>query len=179
MKKQKLPEKSELLFSAKDIDLLVSKLADEISADLILSAHKNLFVCVLKGAWIFTADLVRKIPHPIEVDFIKAASYGHGTESSGKVKVELPPTLDVKGKDVYVLDEIIDTGRTLLELKQLFQEKGANSVRLVALLDKKSRREVDVNADFVGIEIDDVFVVGYGLDWGEKFRDLSEIHAII
>jgi hypoxanthine phosphoribosyltransferase len=177
--KKKLPEKSELLFAAKEIDLLVSKLADEVSATMSKSEHPAIFVCVLKGAWMFMADLVRKIPHATQVDFIRAASYGHGTASSGVVKVELPASLDVNGKDVYVLDEIIDTGRTLQELKKVLLSKGATSVKLVALLDKKSRREVDVDADFVGVEIPDVFVVGYGLDWGEKYRDLADIRSII
>lgn len=175
----KLPEKSEVLFSAKEIDLLVAKLAEEIGAKLNNSNRPSVFICVLKGAWIFMADLVRKIPHPVEVDFLRASSYGEGTKSSGLVKVEIPFSLSVKGKDVYLLDEIIDTGRTLLELKNAFIAKGAMSVQLVALLDKKSRREVEVEPDFVGVEIPDVFVVGYGLDWSERYRDLSEIHSII
>lgn len=174
----KLPEKSEVLFSAKEVDLLVAKLADEIGASLAKSSNPAIFICVLKGAWIFMADLVRKIPHPTEVDFLRASSYGEGTKSSGLVKVEIPFSLSVKGKDVYLLDEIIDTGRTLLELKNAFLAKGAASVKLVALLDKKSRREVEVEPDFVGVEIPDVFVVGYGLDWGERFRDLPDVRAI-
>lgn len=175
----KLPEKSEILFSAKEVDLLVSKLAEEIGDQIKKSSNPAIFVCVLKGAWIFMADLVRKIPYATQVEFLRAASYGHGTTSSGAVKIDFPETLNVQGKDVYVLDEIIDTGRTLLELKKTILAKGASRVQLVALLDKKSRREVDIQADFVGVEIPDVFVVGYGLDWGEKYRDLSDIRAII
>lgn len=176
---QKNPEKSERLFSAKEIDLLVGKLAAEISAAIKESSHPPLIVCVLKGAWIFMADLVRKISVPVEVDFLRASSYGEGTASSGKVRVDFPANLNAKGKDVYLIDEIIDTGRTLLELKKLFLENGATQVKLVSLLDKKCRREVDINPDFVGVEIPDVFVVGYGLDWAEKYRDLPDIQSII
>lgn len=175
----KIPEKSEVLFSAKEVDLLVAKLAEEIGAALAQSQRPSIFICVLKGAWIFMADLVRKIPHPVQVDFLRASSYGEGTKSSGLVKVDIPFSLSVKDKDVYILDEIIDTGRTLLELKNTFINKGAASVKLVALLDKKSRREVDIEPDFVGLEIPDVFVVGYGLDWSERYRDLPDIHAIV
>lgn len=175
----KLPEKSEVLFSAKEIDLLVSKLAGEIGASLAESERSSIFVCVLKGAWVFMADLVRKIPAPVEVDFLRASSYGQGTKSSGLVKVEIPHSLNVEGKDVYLLDEIIDTGRTLLELRGAFLAKGAASVKLVTLLDKKSRREVEIDPDFVGVEIPDVFVVGYGLDWSERYRDLPDVHSIL
>ena len=174
--KSKYPEKSAVLFSAKEIDLLVGKLADEISNQL--EEDKTIFIGVLKGSWIFLADLVRKIPQAVQVDFLRASSYGSGTVSSGKIKMEVPPRIDVTDLHIYLVDEIIDTGRTLLELKDYFIAQGAKSVKLVALLDKKSRREVQVEPDFVGVEIPDVFVVGYGLDWAEKYRDLPEIHSV-
>ncbi len=179
MTTQKNPEKSEVLFSSKEIDLLVSKIAAEVGGVLEKSSNPSIFICVLKGAWMFTADLVRKIPQPVRVEFIRASSYGEGTHSSGLIKVEVPASLSVKDKDVYIIDEIIDTGRTLLELKNTFMAKGAADVKLIALLDKKVRREVQIDPDFFGVEIPDVFVVGYGLDWAEKHRDLSDIRAII
>jgi hypoxanthine phosphoribosyltransferase len=174
----KLPENSELLFSAKDVDLMVEKIAKEISTDFSASSTPPLFIGVLNGAYVFMADLLRELEFPVHVDFIRASSYGSASKSSGEVKVESFNPLKVEGKDLYLVDEIIDTGRTLEDLKKYFLSSGAKSVKSVVLLDKKCRREVEVDPDYVGIEIPDYFVVGYGLDWAEKYRDLPDIHII-
>jgi hypoxanthine phosphoribosyltransferase len=182
MSLQKIPPNSEPLFSSKEISLIVEKMGQELTNHLKKMSHPNegdaLFVGILKGSWMFMADLVRKIDYPLHVEFIRASSYGAAKESSGQVKVESLNGLNIKNRDVFLVDEIIDTGRTLLALKKLFLEAGARSVKVIALLDKKSRREVEINADFVGIEIPDAFVIGYGLDWGERYRDLSEIRVV-
>ena len=182
MSLKKIPENSEPLFSPKEISLIVEKLGQELTTHLKNSDHPKegdtLFVGILKGSWMFMADLVRKVDFPLQVEFVRASSYGSAKESSGLVKVENMTGLNIKNRDIFLVDEIIDTGRTLLALKKLFLEEGARSVKLVALLDKKSRREVDINADFVGVEIPDAFVIGYGLDWGERYRDLSDIRVV-
>ena len=133
---------------------------------------------MLKGAFIFLADLVRYMEFPVEIDFVRVSSYGKGTKSNGELKVLYEASGPFEDFDVFIVDEIIDTGHTLRFLRDYFEEKGAKSVRLIALLDKKERREADVDADFVGIEIPDEFVVGYGLDWGEKHRDLADIRSV-
>lgn len=178
----KIPSNSEPLFSSKEIALIVEKMGQELSAYLKVSSQQKegevLFVGILKGSWMFMADLVRKVDFPLHVEFIRASSYGAGKESSGHVKVESLDQLNIKNRDIFLVDEIIDSGRTLLSLKKLFLEAGARSVKVIALLDKKSRRVVDINADFVGVEIPDSFVIGYGLDWAERYRDLSDIRIV-
>jgi hypoxanthine phosphoribosyltransferase len=179
----KIPANSEPLFSAKEISLIVEKMGQELTTHLKETPNTKegdaLFVGILKGSWMFMADLVRKVDFPLHVEFIRASSYGASKESSGQVKVEsLNGGLNIKNRDIFLVDEIIDTGRTLLAIKKLFLEAGARSVKVVALLDKKSRREVEINADFVGVEIPDAFVIGYGLDWAERYRDLSDIRVV-
>ena len=182
MSNVKIPPNSEPLFSAKEISLIVEKMGQELTTHLKKNPNSKegdaLFVGILKGSWMFMADLVRKVDFPLHVEFIRASSYGAGKESSGQVKVENLNGLNIKNRDIFLVDEIIDTGRTLLALKKLFLEAGARSVKVVALLDKKSRREVEISADFVGVEIPDAFVIGYGLDWAERYRDLSDIRVV-
>jgi len=164
------------LITEKQIRSKVSELAQKIAKDSSSGQLHVLFV--LKGAFIFCADLLRALSHhnlDITVDYIVAKSYV-GTESSGDVKCSVD--VDIKGKEVLLLEDIIDTGRTLKRLKEELIKMQPESLRTVCLLDKSSRREVDIKLDYVGFEIEDRFVVGYGLDCDEKYRYLPFIAEI-
>lgn len=155
----------------------IGALADEISndfrsADLVL-------VGVLKGAFVFLADLMRALSIPASVDFLRVASYGTSTETTGVVEIRKDLELSVTGRDVLVVEDIIDTGLTLAYLKKHLLARQPSSLRVCALLDKPSRRKVDLQADYVGFAIEDHFVVGYGLDWDERYRTLPAIHCVI
>jgi hypoxanthine phosphoribosyltransferase len=166
------------LFDAETIARRVEELAAAIAA--ALPAEFTL-VGLLKGAFVFTADLVRALDRAgmrPRVEFLQVSSYGLGTESSGTVKVigEMPSS--IAGRPVLLVDDIQDTGRTLLFTRDLLLQHGASRVWTCALLDKPSRRVVDIQPDFVGFEIPDLFVVGYGIDWAERFRHLPWIGTV-
>jgi len=160
-----------------EIKQVVSRLAGEISGHY---AEKKLLVCgILKGAFVFMADLVRHMTVPAQVSFIKASSYGSGSSSSGEVKIEQFPDVAVYGDfDILVTDDILDTGHTFFGLRDFFAAKGFSSVEFCALLDKPERREADIPVKFIGKQIANEFVVGYGLDYGEKYRDLPFVAAL-
>ena len=169
------------LISADEICERVATLAREIANiydyDILLSA--------LTGAYMFTADLTRELakaqgPKATQkrIAFIKASSYGNSTESSGKLQVRGLDKFDLNGKKILMVDDIADTGTTLLGLTNLLKESGAKEVRTCVLLNKQERREVDIKADFVGFEIENEFVVGYGLDFAEDYRALPEIWTL-
>ena len=165
-----------VLITEKEIIDRVSELAEGIAKDYS-SGHLHA-IFVLKGAFIFSADLVRALSNnnvDVTVDYTIAKSYV-GTESTGEVKFSMD--VDVGGKEVLLIEDIIDTGRTIKKLKEELIKRKADSVRVVCLLDKPSRREVDIKADYVGFEIPDKFVVGYGLDCDEKYRHLPCIKVI-
>lgn len=140
-------------------------------------ADKNpLFICVLKGSLVFFSDLVRQIKCPLEIDFLRASSYGSGTDSSGRVQLSVGANIDLRGRHVVIVEDILDTARTLFTLKNELLKREPASLKIVTLLDKPSRRVVSgFCADMEGFAIDDLFVVGYGLDCGEKFRNLPYI----
>lgn len=166
------------LFTAETIARRVDELAAAIAATL---PAEFTLVGLLKGAFVFTADLVRALDRAgmrPRVEFLQVSSYGLGTESSGAVKVigEMPGSID--GQNVLLVDDIQDTGRTLAYTRELLLQHGAARVWTCALLDKPSRRIVDLGLDFVGFEIPDVFVVGYGIDWAERFRHLPWIGTV-
>lgn len=173
----KAPKEFPCLFNSEDIKAMVEKIARGIET-VIPEGEPIVCVGVLKGAWIFHSDLVREIRRPLSIDFVKASSYGSSMESSGVVRIDKDIETDLEGKHVFLVEDIIDTGRTLKFLKTRLSEAGAKSVRLVALLDKKCKRVVDCDADLVGAEIEDKFVVGYGLDWAERYRTLPDIHYV-
>jgi hypoxanthine phosphoribosyltransferase len=156
---------------------------DKLVAEMTVQCRSDNFVMIgiLRGSFIFLADLVRDLyhhgVHP-RIDFITLESYGSGTESSGVVKITKDLAMDVKGADVMLVDDILDTGRTLSFAKAYLQSRGAKSVRLCALLDKPSRRLVPVQADYLGFTIDDTFVVGYGLDYDSHYRELPYIARV-
>jgi hypoxanthine phosphoribosyltransferase len=162
----------EVLISQADLAERVRALGDQITRD---HAGKPLVVVgVLKGSFIFLADLVRAIDLPLSVDFIGISSY-QGTSSTGVVQITSDLTRPIEGKDVLLVEDIVDTGYTLRTILDLLRFRGAASVRLCALLDKETRREVEVPIDYLGFTIDDVFVVGYGLDFGERYRNLPYV----
>ena len=168
--------KLRLLVSRAEINAAVDKLAAEIRRDY-LGKHP-LLVCILKGSFIFTADLMRRLDFPLEVDFVWLSSYGRCTESSGEIKVRQRLCTPVKGRHVLVIEDIVDTGCTVAFLLDYIRKKKPASLKLCALADKPSRRRVPVTIDYLGFTVPDKFIVGYGIDWDEKFRYLPEIYAL-
>ena len=164
----------EPLLTESQIETRLKSLAQELKAcdfDVILSA--------LTGSYIFTADISRRIAKPhLQIAFIKATSYGDSTESSGKVKISGLGNLDIKDKRVLLIDDILDTGNTMKSLVKALAELGPASIKTCVLLNKESRRTVDCHADFVGFEIENKFVVGYGLDYSNEYRTLPEIWTL-
>ncbi len=171
--------KAEILIAEKDIKNKVKQLAKEIASDF--ENKEILVVGILKGAFIFTADLVRELQEylNVKIDFIQVSSYHTGMESSGEVIFVKDMSTDIKGKNVLIVDDIIDTGRTLEALVEALKQREPNILKTCVLLDKKERREVNYNADFVGFVIPDKFVIGYGLDWAEEGRAFKDIYAIV
>ncbi|KAF3326922.1 hypoxanthine-guanine phosphoribosyltransferase [Carex littledalei] len=169
-----------ILYTESDISKRVSDLAAEISADLSSSGGSTVFVGVATGAFLLIADLVRRISAPITIDFIRVESYGSGTESCGEPRISCDLKLDVTGKHVVLVEDIVDTGRTLSSLISYLEKKGATSVSVCSLLDKPSRRKVEVKLVgggklYIGFECPDYFVVGYGMDYAELYRNLPYV----
>jgi len=160
------------LISEKEIKQLVKKLADQINFDY--KDKKPILVGILKGSIVFMSDLMRQLDFDLEIDFISASSYG-GTKTSGEIKILKDINCDIKGRDVLIVEDIIDTGLTLSHLKKILESRGPKTVKVVTLLDKPSRRKIKFKADYVGKVIEDCFVVGYGLDCDEKHRQLPYI----
>ena len=159
-------------FSMRQIQTKVKELADRISEDF--SGKDLLVIGILKGAFMFFADIVRAIKVPLKVDFIIASSYVK-TETSGEVKVYYDVREDISGKDVVLIDDIVDSGITLNHIREGILSKNPKSLKICVLLDKKERKQVNVPIDYVGFEIPNLYVVGYGLDYDSKFRNLPYI----
>ncbi len=169
-------EVQEILFDEEAIARKVKELADGISRDY--AGKDLLLVSILKGAVVFTADLMRLITIPVAVDFICASSYGMSTEASQKIHIKKDLDTEITGKHVLLVDTIVDTGETINYLIKMLSERKPSSLKTVALLDKKSRRTVDVPIAYRGFEIPDKFVVGYGLDCAQQYRNLPYIAAV-
>ncbi len=165
-----------ILFSRQEIEAAVRKLAAEIRRDY--QGKCPLLIGILKGSFMFMADLVRLLDFPLEVEFIRLSSYGRGKESSGKVKVVQGLRSQVRGRDVLVIEDIVDTGLTIAFLLDYLQKKRPASLKLCALTDKPSRRQIPVTIDYLGFTVPDKFIVGYGIDWDEKFRYLPDICVV-
>jgi hypoxanthine phosphoribosyltransferase len=165
------------IISSEEIQEMVRRMAAEIEADL--DGRSPVFVGVLKGCVFFLTDLTRHIGQPVEIDFIQVSSYGASTTSSGSVVLVKDLTADVRDRDVYLVEDIVDTGTTLTDVIQLLAARHPRSIQVVSLLSKPSRRQVEVDIAFLGTDIDDVFVVGYGLDYAESYRNLSDIHELV
>lgn len=165
-----------VLVSEKEIDEIVTRIAAEIDRDYKDSPRKLLLLCILKGSVVFMGELMKKISLPLEIDFMKVSSYGSGTTSAGRINIVLDLHRgDLADVDIIVIEDIIDSGKTLSHLTKYLKLKGAGSVKTCTLLDKPSRREVDFIPDYVGKEVPDEFVVGFGLDFDEKYRNLPYV----
>ena len=163
----------EVLFTEEQLKQKVAELGAQITADY--QGKNPLIVSVLKGSYVFMADLTRRIDVPCQVDFMVMSSYGAGTKTSGEVQIIKDLENSIDGRDLIIVEDILDSGVTLSYLMKVLTARGANSIRLCTLLSKPERRKVDVPVDYLGFEIPDEFVVGYGLDFAEKYRNLPYI----
>lgn len=166
----------EVLVSSEKIEQKVKELGKEITEDY--KGEELMLVGILKGAAIFMADLSRHIKIPLTMDFMAVSSYGSSTKSSGVVRIIKDLDLDVEGKHILIIEDIIDTGLTLGYITDNLKKRGASSVKICTLLDKPDRRKVDVPVDYRGFIIPDEFVVGYGIDYAEKYRNLPDIFSL-
>lgn len=166
----------EVLISEEEVAKRISDLGEQISRDY--QGKTVSIVCILKGASFFACELAKRITVPVEIDFMSVSSYGAGTESSGVVKIVKDLDEQVEGKDVLVVEDIIDTGNTLKYLLNLISERNPDSIKLCTLLDKPDRRKAHVDVDYTGFKIPDEFVVGYGLDYDQKYRNLPFIGVV-
>ncbi len=160
------------LIDEEKIQQRIREVAKEIQKDY--NNEEIVIICILKGAAYFAVELSKRISSPVIMDFMKVSSY-EGTESTGKINFKLDISTDIKGKNVIIVEDIIDTGRTLTYLKKYLQEKNPKSLKICTLLDKKERREFELNPDYLCFNIPDKFVIGYGLDYDEKYRNLPFI----
>ncbi len=165
------------MISAKTISARVEALAKEI-AEFFIGTDKLVVVGLLRGSFVFIADLVRELDMPVEVDFMEVSSYGDSMESSREVRVIKDIHGEIEGRDVLVVEDIIDTGHTMAHVMTLLESRGPKRLEIATLLDKPSRREVKVTARWVGFEIPDEFVVGYGIDYAQRNRNLSFIGRV-
>ena len=171
-----MSEKIKVMLSEEELAGRIKELGAEIIKDY--EGEEIFLVGILKGAAFFATELAKRITVPVIIDFMSTSSYGAGTASSGEVRITKELDLDMTGKNVLIAEDIIDSGNTLSYLLQYFKDKGAKSVRLATMLDKPDRREVDVKVDYNGFTIPDEFVVGYGLDYDQRYRNLPYIGIV-
>jgi len=171
-----MSEKIHVMFTEEQVDKKIRELGEQISADLHGEPVK--LVCVLKGASFFACELAKRISAPVYMDFMYVSSYGNGTESSGEVKITRDLESPIEGENVLIVEDIIDSGNTLHFLQKEFKDRGAKQVRICTLLSKPDRRQVEVDVDYIGYVIPDEFVVGYGLDYAQRYRNLPYIGVI-
>lgn len=164
------------LFSRDDIDEAVKRLASRIENDFI--DEKIVFICLLKGSFMFTSDLIRSVRNPSRIDFLRASSYGSGTSSKGEVSITKDIEEGIEGENVIIVEDIIDSGLTLKRVRDMLEERKPKSLRICALLDKRARRKVKIEGDYIGFTLDDGFVVGYGIDFAEMYRNLPDIYVV-
>ena len=171
-----MAEHVRVLLTEKEVNARIQALGEEISRDYVgKSVH---LVCVLKGGSFFMCELAKRITVPVSIDFMSVSSYGKDTKSSGVVKIIKDLDESLKDKEVIIVEDIIDSGRTLSYLMELLSQRGPKSLSLCTLLDKPSRRVVDVEVNYTGFDIPDEFVVGYGLDYNQKYRNLPYIGVV-
>ncbi len=164
-----------ILVSKAEISSICDRIAEQINRDYA-NSKKLVLICILKGSMMFASELMKRITLPLELDFMKVSSYGSGTSSTGIINIHLDiKREDFSDVDFLIVEDIIDSGRTLSHLIKYFKEKGAKSAKTVTLLDKPSRRTVDYVPDYCGMTIPDKFVVGFGLDYDEKYRNLPYV----
>ena len=165
-----------ILVTKEEIEKRVTELGKEISRDY--AGEKLLLVGILKGSVLFMADLMRHLDLDVEIDFMAVSSYGSGTQTSGEIKIRKDLGVDIAQRRVLVVEDIVDTGTTLYYLRKMLQERGAASVDIVTLLSKPSRRQMDVEVKYTGFTVPDEFVVGYGLDFAESYRQLPIVGVL-
>lgn len=165
-----------VMIDEKTIEKRICELAEKINSDF--GGEDLIVIGILKGSFMFLSDLVKHLKMNTEIHFMKASSYGGGTKTSGTVAIKLDIDRDITGKNVLIVEDIIDSGYTMCEVKKLLKCRGAKCLKLCSCLSKPSRREVDVEIEYLGFEIPDEFVVGYGLDFDEKYRNLPYIAVL-
>jgi hypoxanthine phosphoribosyltransferase len=171
-----MAERIRVMLTEEEVDARIKQIGEQISKDYEgKSVH---LICVLKGGSFFMCELAKRISVPVSFDFMSVSSYGGDTKSSGVVKIVKDLDESIRGKDVVIVEDIVDSGRTLSYLMELLGQRGPASLRLCTLLDKPDRRVVNVHVDYTGFEIPDEFVVGYGLDYDQKYRNLPYIGVI-
>ena len=171
-----LQDVERILVDGNELDEITTRLAKEINKDYADSKKPLILIIILKGSMPFASDLMKKIELPLEIEFMKVSSYGAGTKNSGEIKIHLDLMREnLEQYDLLVIEDIVDSGRTLSRLTQLLSHRNANSVKTCTLLDKPSRREVPFTPDYCGKVIEDEFVIGYGLDYNEKYRNLPYV----
>ncbi len=166
-------ENKEVLLSAEQIDQRIQEMAKQISRDY--QGKRPLLVGILKGAFVFLSDLIRYLDIPVEIDFIAVSSYGADTSSSGVVRILKDLEHSIQGKEVLIVEDIVDTGLTLNYLIDNLSSRQPKSLKVITLLDKPDRRKVEMKVDYCGFKIPDRFVIGYGLDYGEDYRQLTDL----
>ena len=171
-----MAEKINVLFSEEEVDARIRQMGEQISRDY--AGREVHLICVLKGGSFFMCELAKRITVPVYLDFMSVSSYGSETKSSGVVKIVKDLDEPLVGKDVIVVEDIVDSGRTLSYLMEMLKDRNPESLRLCTLLDKPDRRVVDVHVDYTGFQIPDEFVVGYGLDYDQKYRNLPYIGVV-
>ena len=168
-----------ILLSEQELDAIITRLAGELDRDYAGEDKRLVLLCILKGSVVFMGELMKKITVPVEIDFMRVSSYGAGSTSSGNINILLDlQRKDIDQCDILIVEDIIDSGRTLAHLSRYLKLKGAHSVKTCTLLDKPDRREVAFDVDYVGQNIPDEFVVGYGLDYNEKYRALPYVGVL-
>ena len=167
---------AKILFTKEEIAEKVKSLAKRIQS--AYEGKNPLILCILKGSLVFTADLIRELDFPCQIDFMQVSSYGNGSETTGKLKIKKDTDSDICGRDVIIVEDILDTGVTLSNLIPALYDRGANSVEICVLLNKPERRTVEVKAAYIGFDIENEFVIGYGLDYDEKYRNLPYIGVL-
>ena len=171
-----MAEQVEVLLSEEKINARIREIGEQISRDYTgKSVH---LVCILKGGSFFMCELAKRITVPVSIDFMSVSSYGSSSESSGVIKIIKDLDEPLAGKHVLVIEDIVDTGKTLHYLVELLKDRGAADVKLCALLDKPDRRVVEIGADYTGFQIPDEFVVGYGMDYDQRYRNLPYIGVV-
>lgn len=165
-----------VMISQDELEKGVSRLAEEVNRDY--KGKEVIILGILKGCFVFMADLIKKLDCDVSVYFMEVSSYLDGTVSTGKIKIKKDIDVDIKGKDVLIVEDIIDSGNTLTQLKEILAEREPASVKICTLLSKPSRRQVELEADYTGFVIEDKFIIGYGLDCGERFRQLPYIAEV-
>ena len=171
-----MAEHIKVLLTEEEVDRRIQELGDQISMDY---AGKQVhLVCVLKGGSFFMCELAKRITVPVSIDFMSVASYGKGTESSGDIKIIKDLDEPLRDKNVIVVEDIVDSGRTLSKLLEQFQSRKPESLKLCTLLDKPERRVVEVKVDYTGFQVPDQFIVGYGLDYAQRYRNLPYIGVV-